>query len=626
MGSFAVEAVGPVTEVAAPAAELVRERILNLKGEVEKLYVELAELLYQVVHSTMDGDPLWQAWGYDTFEDYAQYELGMKRAKAYYFMQIWKELHIKAGISKERLAEVDWCLPAGSPIVCNPRTKNVEKVEKGDRVLSADGSFTEVVANTVLRADHLNEIKVDYFDALRATDHHTFPVIKGGQQLFRSFYRHEGRDHRRARGLLPNYQIEPIRADEIKVGDMMLAPRLSVSGAGEFESMPPEFFEFAGWYVAEGYVDRGRLCIGVTDSAAIDRLTEIAKLVFPDYTARRVLEDRKGSGWKDMHILRLSKPGGTRWTGSLAQIPKKFKAWFGESVYVKTFPNEFFGLDATRIRSFLRGLHGGDGSGSDKAVMVVHSVSKELVDRVRLLLSKLGVPGGLHCTKRRLPEHDLWNLYVGCADAEEIFGSARLFKGGRRYHFYRRLKEGLAIVVRSVTRIPYDGLVYHLETKSGMFCCPVQSYNSSAKELAPLVKSGILTEKNSEEWLEKAKQKPVHQLAEEARAAKANGGAGKVEVEKVFRVTYGLYEAQYDNLMRALDIAKGLAQSDKSGHLIDLICTEFLAQYGAKHPNRKRAIQRYAKMLERAYGVKLIIVDDSDSIVHGKKLAAQLEA
>jgi hypothetical protein len=257
MGSFAVEAVGPVTEIKAPVAERVRGRILDLKGEVEKLYVELAELLYQVVHSTLNGDPLWRAWGYNTFEDYAQYELGMKRAKAYYFMQIWKELHIKAGISKERLAEVDW---------------------------------------------------------------------------------------------------------------------------------------------------------------------------------------------------------------------------------------------------------------------------------------------------------------------------------------------------------------------------------SAAKELAPLAKTGILTEENSEEWLDKAKQTPVHQLAEEARAAKAGGGNTKVEVEKVYRVTYGLYEPQYENLMRALDVAKGLAQSDKSGHLLDLICTEFLAQYGTKHPNRKRAIQRYAKMLERTYGVKLIIVDDNDSIVHGKKLAAQLEA
>jgi len=148
---------------------------------------------------------------------------------------------------------------------------------------------------------------------------------------------------------------------------------------------------------------------------------------------------------------------------------------------------------------------------------------------------------------------------------------------------------------------------------------------SSAKELSPLVKQGIITEDNKDEWIQKAKTTSVASLIEEARAARELSPTTK-EVEKVFRVTYGLYEPQYDNLNKALDIAKVLADSDKPGHLLDLICTDFLAQHAGKHPNKKRALARHAAMVERSFGVKLIIVDDNDEIVHGKELANELEA
>jgi hypothetical protein len=148
---------------------------------------------------------------------------------------------------------------------------------------------------------------------------------------------------------------------------------------------------------------------------------------------------------------------------------------------------------------------------------------------------------------------------------------------------------------------------------------------SKAKELSPLVKQGVLTEENRDEWIHKAKTTSVSKLIEATREAKAGSPVSK-EVEKVFRVTYGLYEEQYDNLTKALDIAKVLAESDKPGHLLDLICTDFLAQHAGKHPNKKRALARHAAMVERAFGVKLIIVDDNDEVVHGQQAVDKLES
>jgi hypothetical protein len=155
----------------------------------------------------------------------------------------------------------------------------------------------------------------------------------------------------------------------------------------------------------------------------------------------------------------------------------------------------------------------------------------------------------------------------------------------------------------------------------------VASYNSHSKELAPLAKVGGVTEKNIDSWIKKAKLQPVHQFAQEVKAAREAHVSGTTNPpETIHRITIGLYDEQFKNYERAMRAASVLAESDKTGHLLDMICLEFNAQYANKEGgDRLKAIKRYVAMMERVFGVRVIVIDpDSDAVLAGKDMAKEL--
>lgn len=100
MGDLArVEGVG--AELAQPS--VVREQIKSLKKTVDECYLELGQLLYEVeVHGW------WKGWGFKTYKDYVEREVGFGKSKANYLVRVYTELRIKCGISKVALTEVEW--------------------------------------------------------------------------------------------------------------------------------------------------------------------------------------------------------------------------------------------------------------------------------------------------------------------------------------------------------------------------------------------------------------------------------------------------------------------------------------------------------------------------------------
>ena len=96
--------------------------------------------------------------------------------------------------------------------------------------------------------------------------------------------------------------------------------------------------------------------------------------------------------------------------------------------------------------------------------------------------------------------------------------------------------------------------------------------------------------------------------------------------ETIHRITIGLYDEQFKNYERAMRAASALAESDKTGHLLDMICLEFNAQYASKEGgDRLKAIKRYVAMMERVFGVRVIVIDpDSDAVLAGKDMAKEL--
>lgn len=129
---------------------------------------------------------------------------------------------------------------------------------------------------------------------------------------------------------------------------------------------------------------------------------------------------------------------------------------------------------------------------------------------------------------------------------------------------------------------------------------------------------GVVDEDNVDEWVEKASEMTCEQLAQEAKRylkppEDESDGAGG---ESVSRMTFTLFEEQKEVIEDALGHAKEMAESEKKGHLLALICQEFLSTNSDQTPEPSVLLDR----MERFTGIKLIGVNmDSKEIVYGEK-------
>jgi hypothetical protein len=104
-GGKAAPATVDVLDKTGPAvgskawATKVRRRAKELAQVLDSGYMELARILYQVYDTPAEGDPrrlaIYTAWGYDTFKDYAEQELGLHPKKAERLRRIWFVLEVQ---------------------------------------------------------------------------------------------------------------------------------------------------------------------------------------------------------------------------------------------------------------------------------------------------------------------------------------------------------------------------------------------------------------------------------------------------------------------------------------------------------------------------------------------------
>lgn len=80
-------------------ANKVRSEAKAAVKSLDTGYIELGRILYTVWNTPIDGDPnnaaVFTLWGYDTFGEYAEGDLGLKRRTAERMRQIWAVLHVQ---------------------------------------------------------------------------------------------------------------------------------------------------------------------------------------------------------------------------------------------------------------------------------------------------------------------------------------------------------------------------------------------------------------------------------------------------------------------------------------------------------------------------------------------------
>jgi len=95
-----------------------------------------------------------------------------------------------------------------------------------------------------------------------------------------------------------------------------------------------------------------------------------------------------------------------------------------------------------------------------------------------------------------------------------------------------------------------------------------------------------------------------------------NGDDVPPQPDKLFWKHFYLYPDQMDIVNQALERSAELSESNKPGHNLSLICTEFLATNDFTTASRKQQLKFLAN-LEKSMGVKLIVADQEDDLIYG---------
>lgn len=79
-------------------SEDIRKSAKSLAGNLDEGYMEMARILYQVYDTPVDGvpnnPPVYTKWGYASWKDYVQEELGIHYKKAQRLRRIWYNLEV----------------------------------------------------------------------------------------------------------------------------------------------------------------------------------------------------------------------------------------------------------------------------------------------------------------------------------------------------------------------------------------------------------------------------------------------------------------------------------------------------------------------------------------------------
>lgn len=124
--------------------------------------------------------------------------------------------------------------------------------------------------------------------------------------------------------------------------------------------------------------------------------------------------------------------------------------------------------------------------------------------------------------------------------------------------------------------------------------------------------------KDVEMWVEKAKDQSFGKFQEEAKWHKRKNSGDKTGDTPSLKLNFVLTSDQMDNVNEALKMASEKAESRKDGHLLDLICTSYMANEALKENVNDDGLKLILKDIERCYDVSILVVKD-ENVLYGSK-------
>ena len=415
------------------------------------------------------------------------------------------------------------CFPAGTPVITKEGIKNIEDIQIGDVVLTAEGNF-KVVSGLFNRKYQRNLYKIKVWglwggkETVKATDDHRFLVLpKEDIECSRKFFR-----------ICPPYQntekcqpvyreyaatcvkmetdliesIQWVEAKNLKEGDFIAIPYpkeiiekdyINILGYIEEpyltekdgyivkvnhdkQKRTPEFnnqinkvkaripinynfMKFVGYYLAEGYVLDDRAIVFVFNSQEKTYIEDLITISENLFGVKPTIIENKDNS--------------VRITLHSAYIARFVKNLVGTGFNKKKLPDEIMLASPEAQKGLIVGIFRGDGTSVSDGMRLTIS-NKTLVYQIFLILLRLGyMPKISKAFKNHLAKEQPYSVHISINDAKDLIEKIGkdLHKitakpDSKKINSYRfRYGSYVFYKIQSVETEEFSGIVYDFEVK-----------------------------------------------------------------------------------------------------------------------------------------------------------------
>ncbi len=354
------------------------------------------------------------------------------------------------------------CVLGETLVISNPSAKQIQEVEIGEKVLTAEGVYKKVAAKIVHHhAGLMYKVRVKSFGAISATPEHPFVGVK----------RIRKRKHNQV------FLEQKIEASHLSKGDYLVFPimgeirdmtALPISYTVKekdtrSKSLPAEvdvdedLLRLAGYYIAEGSVHRREIIFSFNKNET-EFMEDVKSLMKKIFGLDGKVTTRKREDYNGADVVFNS-----------SYLSEVFEKMFGESAETKHIPHEFMFLPIEKQAGLLRGMWRGDGCFMKAKAQYV-TISMVLAEQVKMLLLRQEIVPIMHAEEEHGMHKKAYRIYVSdCEDynklAEIVGVEGR--RNGRSVSGSSIIKNGrVYLPVSGIETFQYSGPVYDLTMDS----------------------------------------------------------------------------------------------------------------------------------------------------------------
>jgi len=378
----------------------------------------------------------------------------------YFRAKVWCAIKI-AKLKREEIILDFGCFPEGTLVYNNNLEEiPIEKIKVDDSILTAEGNFKKV--KKIFKRDYegdLYEIKTPYSYSLTATKEHPILCIKRAevgcishgnksQRTCNTNYKDGGCSMCRKENKYLKPEYKPISI--LDKGDYIAIPRsikTEINGSDENIKLA----RLLGWYLAEGnqiYSHKPKIC-GISFNLSIneEEYAEEIKRLAIDLGATSVTVFKR----EKKNTITINCFG-----KKIAELIIKLGGRYSDK---KCLDASVFNWDRDEHINLLQSYFLGDGH-YKKGAYTVKSISKRLIQQIRLIFNKYGICPGIGSYKSPLKKRD-YSLVLSGEDISFLKESKK-YPSKKRYRINDRY---IFIPIIKISKKNIKTRVYNLEVE-----------------------------------------------------------------------------------------------------------------------------------------------------------------